>query len=262
MIIEQIWTANGGRNFFYLVACSDTGETLAIDPIDPAMCLDTAKARGWEVTRVLNTHEHGDHTGGNDAVIAATGAKLLGPADAGSRIANINEGLSEGDVVKIGSSGEFKVMHTPGHTPIHISLYGHSDQPHLLCGDTLFNAGVGNCHSGNPTVLYQTFSEKIAALPDDTRVYPGHEYMANNLGFSLDREPDNAVAKDLLDELKDQDPNDAKITTLGLERQINTFMRLDSPSVIAGVKQQFSDLPDEPGEKSVFLALRELRNNW
>lgn len=262
MIIEQIWTGNGGRNFFYLVACSDTGETLAIDPIDPGMCLDTAKARGWQVTRVLNTHEHGDHTGGNDAVIAATGAKLLGPANAAGRIDNIDEELREGDIVKIGTSGEFTVMETPGHTPIHISLFGHTDTPHLLCGDTLFNAGVGHCRGGDPEMLYETFREKIAVLPDATLVYPGHEYMANNLAFTLDREPDNAAAKDLLEELGDQDPNDAKITTLGEERQINTFLRLDSPVVVAGLKERFSDLPDTPDEKSVFLKLRELRNEW
>jgi hydroxyacylglutathione hydrolase len=262
MIIEQIWTANEGRNFFYLVACSDTGETLAIDPIDPGMCLDTAKEKGWQVTRVLNTHEHGDHTGGNNAVITATGAKLLGPANAAGRIDNIDEKLCEGDVVKIGSSGEFKVMETPGHTPIHISLYGETDEPHLLCGDTLFNAGVGHCRTGDPNVLYDTFSTKIAALPDATRVYPGHEYMANNLGFTLDREPDNQAAKDLLEELKGQDPNDAKITTLGEERQINTFLRLDSPSVVAGLKERFADLPNAPDEKSVFLKLRQLRNGW
>jgi hydroxyacylglutathione hydrolase len=111
-------------------------------------------------------------------------------------------------------------------------------------------------------MLYETFSTKIAALPDATRVYPGHEYMANNLAFTLDREPDNAAAKDLLEELQDQDPNDAKITTLGEERQINTFLRLDSPTVVAGVKERFSDLPDDPDEKSVFLKLRELRNEW
>jgi hydroxyacylglutathione hydrolase len=262
MIIEQIWTGNGGRNFFYLVACSDTGETVAIDPIDPDMCLATAKEHGWDVTRVLNTHEHGDHTGGNDAVIAATGAKLLGPANAAGRIDNIDEELREGDVVKIGTSGEFKVMETPGHTPIHISLFGHTDTPHLLCGDTLFNAGVGHCRGGDPEVLYATFAEKIAPLPDATRVYPGHEYMTNNLGFTLDREPDNQAAKDLLEELADQDPNNAKITTLGEERQINTFLRLDSPSVIAGVKAAFPELPDSPDEKTVFLKLRELRNNW
>ncbi len=262
MIIRQIWTGNAGRNFFYMVACSDTGETLAIDPIDPERCLGAARAHGWEVTRVLNTHEHADHTGGNDAVIAATGAKLLGPANAGDRIAGIDEGLSEGDLVKIGTSGELRVMETPGHTPIHISLYGETDAPHLLCGDTLFNAGVGHCRSGDPNVLYQTFQEKIAPLPDDTRVYPGHEYMDNNLGFTLDREPDNQVARDLKEELKHQDPNHAKITTLGEERQINTFLRLSSPSVIARLKEQFSDMPDEPDEKTVFLKLRELRNGW
>ena len=262
MIIEQIWTGNAGRNFFYMVACSDTGETLAIDPIDPPKCLGTAKDRGWEVTRVLNTHEHGDHTGGNDAVIAATGAKLLGPANAGDRITGIDEGLREGDTVKIGSSGEFQVIETPGHTPIHISLFGHTGEPHLLCGDTLFNAGVGHCRTGDPNVLYETFSEKIAALPDAARVYPGHDYMTNNLGFTLDREPDNQAAKDLLDELSDQDPDNARITTLGEERQINTFLRLSSPSVIAGLKERFPDLPENPDEKTVFLKLRELRNEW
>ncbi len=262
MIIEQIWTGNGGRNFFYMVACSDTGETLAIDPIEPQMCLDSAKAHGWDVTRVLNTHEHGDHTGGNDAVIAATGARLLGPANAAGRIANIDEELRQDDVVRIGTSGELRVLETPGHTPIHISLYGETDQPHLLCGDTLFNAGVGHCRSGDPNVLYQTFAEKIAALPDATRVYPGHEYMDNNLGFTLDREPDNEAARELKEELKDQDPNDARITTLGEERQINTFLRLDSPTVIAGLKEKFADLPDAPDQQTVFLKLRELRNNW
>lgn len=262
MIIEQIWTGNGGRNFFYLVACSNSGETVAIDPIDPEMCLSTAKSRGWEITRVLNTHEHGDHTGGNDAVMEATGARLLGPADAAGRIANIDESLSEGDTVKIGNSGEFQVMETPGHTPIHISLYGHTDTPHLLCGDTLFNAGVGHCRSGDPHVLYNTFDKKISGLPDEARVYPGHEYIANNLEFTLDREPDNKAAKDLLEELQGQDPDNARITTLGVERQINAFLRLDSPSVIAGLKEKFSDLPDTPDAETVFLKLRELRNNW
>ena len=126
----------------------------------------------------------------------------------------------------------------------------------------MFNAGVGHCRTGDPDVLYATFSEKISALPDETRVYPGHEYMANNLGFTLDREPDNAVAKDLLEELGDQDPNNARITTLGLERQINTFLRLDSPAVRAGIKQKFPDVGDDPDAKTVFLKLRELRNNW
>jgi len=110
--------------------------------------------------------------------------------------------------------------------------------------------------------LSTSLRHAIAALPDATRVYPGHEYMDNNLGFTLDREPDNQVARDLKEELKDQDPNHARITTLGEERQINTFLRLDSASVIAGLKEKFADLPDVPDAKSVFLKLRELRNSW
>src|SRR3546814_291187 len=93
MIVEQVWTGNSARNFFYILACSETGEAVAIDPIEPDLCLERAKARGWDITRVLNTHEHGDHIGGNDAVIAATDAKLLAPYNAGNRIPNVDEGL-------------------------------------------------------------------------------------------------------------------------------------------------------------------------
>ena len=126
----------------------------------------------------------------------------------------------------------------------------------------MFNAGVGHCHSGDPEVLYETFIKKIAPLPDDTLVYPGHDYMINNLDFTLDREPDNQTAKDLKEKLKDQDPNNALISDLGIERNINTFLRLDSPTIIDGLKEKFSDLPSHPETKSVFLKLRELRNSW
>src|SRR5215472_15554172 len=86
MIVEQIWTANSGRNFNYLIACPETGEALAIDPLDHQKCLAAAKARGWNITQVLNTHHHRDHTGGNDQVIAATRAKLLAHANAKDQI--------------------------------------------------------------------------------------------------------------------------------------------------------------------------------
>src|SRR3546814_5466999 len=77
MIVEQIWTANAYRNFNYLIACPESGEALAIDPLDHKKCLARAKERGWEITQILNTHEHGDHIGGNKAMVAATGARVL-----------------------------------------------------------------------------------------------------------------------------------------------------------------------------------------
>lgn len=126
-----------------------------------------------------------------------------------------------------------------------------------------FNAGAGNCHNGgNPEDLYTTFVEQLAKLPPETRVYPGHDYIENNLRFTLAREPDNAAAGALLPEVRGQDPAKAQVTTLQEEQQINTFLRLSSPSVIAALREVFPDLPEKPDPKTVFIKLRELRNQW
>jgi hydroxyacylglutathione hydrolase len=263
MIVEQIWTGNSYRNFNYLIVCPDTGEALAVDPLDHQKCLAAATWHGWKITQVLNTHEHGDHTGGNQAVIAATGAKLLAHRNAGARIPGVDRGLGAGDVIKIGKTVELEVLDTPGHTMSHVCVLSHTDAPALFCGDTLFNAGAGNCHNGgHPEALYQTFATQLAKLPDTTRVYPGHDYIANNLGFTLAREPDNRRAQKMLEEVRDQDPTRALVTTLAIEKEINAFFRLHSPTVIAKLREAFPDLPDDPDPKTVFVKLRELRNKW
>lgn len=263
MIVEQIWTANAYRNFNYLVACGETGEALAIDPLDYAKCLDVARQRDWTITQVLNTHEHGDHTGGNKALIAATGAKLIAHRNAGTRIANVDRGVGAGDIIKVGKSVELECLDTPGHTMCHICLLSKSDQAALFSGDTLFNAGAGNCHNGgHPEELYETFNDQLEKLGEDTLLYPGHEYLCNNLAFTLDREPDNESAREMLETYADQDPNRALVTTLAQEREINTFFRLQSPSVIAGLVERFPDMGDNPSPKTVFVKLRELRNAW
>jgi hydroxyacylglutathione hydrolase len=263
MIVEQIWTANSYRNFNYLIACSETGEALAVDPLDHEKCLAAAKAKGWTITHVLNTHEHRDHTGGNAAVVAATGAKVLAHANAKDKIDGLDRGLSAGDVIKLGKTVELECLDTPGHTMAHVCVRSHGDQPALFCGDTLFNAGAGNCHNGgHPNELYNTFVSQLNKLPENTLIYPGHDYIVNNLGFTLDREPDNARAKALLPQMKQQDPGKPLVTTLKLEREINTFFRLTSPSVIARLREAFPDLPDQPDPKTVFVKLRELRNKW
>ena len=263
MIVEQIWTANAYRNFNYLVACPETGDALAIDPLDHQKCLSVAKDKGWNITQVLNTHEHGDHIGGNKQVIAATGAKLLAHANAKDTIPGIDRGLGAGDVIKVGNTVELESLDTPGHTMSHVCLLSHSDTPALFCGDTLFNAGAGNCHSGgHPAELYQTFAGQLAVLPDNTLIYPGHDYIANNLEFTLDREPDNAAAKALLGDVTDQNPDDPLVSTLALEKEVNTFFRLYNPTVMARLREAFPELPAELDAKTVFLKLRELRNSW
>jgi len=263
VLVDQIWTANAYRNFNYLIACPETGEALAVDPLEHAKCLAAAKRRGWEITQVLNTHEHGDHTGGNRAMIAATGARLLAHVKAKDKIPGIDRGLAAGDVVKVGKSVELECLDTPGHTMSHVCLLSRTDQPALFSGDTLFNAGAGNCHhGGHPEELYHTFAEQLAKLPDATLVYPGHDYIANNLRFTLDREPDNRRAETLLEDVEDQDTDDALVSTLALEKEINTFFRLHSPTVIKRLRERFPDLPDDPDAETVFLKLRELRNSW
>ena len=257
MEIQRIWVGNAGRNFNHLVACPESGEALAIDPLDARLCLTEAARRGWRLAQIVNTHEHGDHTGGNAAVVAATGARLLAHAGNVGRIPGVDRGLVGGDEIAVGSSVRLQVLDTPGHTRAHVCLFAaEADPPALFCGDTLFAAGAGNCSfGGHPELLYDTFSGILANLPEETRVYPGHEYLARNLAFTVDREPSNARAAELRAEAESHDPASARVTTLALEREVNVFFRLGAPEVRAGVGG-----PDD--DRGAFLRLREARNRW
>ncbi|MFK8053878.1 MAG: hydroxyacylglutathione hydrolase [Woeseiaceae bacterium] len=263
MLVEQIWVGNDYRNFNYLVACPETGEALAIDPLDFRQCLDVANDKGWDIRLVLNTHEHADHIGGNKALISATGAKLIAHEKAGDKIRGIDRGVGAGDIIKVGKTVELECLDTPGHTMCHVCLMAHTDDPALFSGDTLFNAGAGNCHNGgHPELLYQTFEEQLEGLPATTRLFPGHEYLSANLKFTLDRETDNTKAAELLASIENMDPANPVVTTLGQEKDINTFFRLEEDSVIRGLQEKFPEIGDKPDPKTVFLKLRELRNSW
>lgn len=263
MLLERIWAANSLRNFHYLIACAETGEALIVDPLNSAQCLDAARAHGFSITQVLNTHEHRDHTDGNAGVVAATRARVLAHAGAAGVIGGVDRGLRRGDLIRVGRTVELEVLDTPGHTRSHVCLLAHGDSPALFCGDALFNAGAGNCHNGgDPGLLYETFVNQLARLPDATRVYPGHEYMARNLAFTLDREPGNSEAARALAAAKAQDPAAVRVTTLGEEKRVNTFFRLRNPEVIAGLRERFPEIGEEPDARTVFVKLRELRNRW
>jgi hydroxyacylglutathione hydrolase len=263
LLIERIWPGNRWRNYHYLLACPRTGEALAIDPLDWELCLRTAQARGWTITQIFNTHEHQDHIGGNERLRAATGARILAHAGALGRIPHIDQTLHAGDVIQIGATNILQVLDTPGHTFAHACLLSVGTHPKLFCGDTLFSAGAGNCHNGgDPEALYDTFIHQLATLPDDTEVYPGHDYMARNLAFTLDREPGNQAALRQLQAVERVEGLETPVTTLAEERQFNSFFRLQSDEIIDGLKATLPTLSAQPDSKAVFLALRRLRNDW
>src|SRR3989440_11991549 len=143
MIVEQIWTANSGRNFNYLIACAETGEALAVDPLDHEKCLAAAKREGWDITQILNTHEHRDHTGGNAPLAQKTGAKILAHQNARDKIPDMARGLSAGDLIEVGKTVELEALDTPGHTMSHGCGLSPTDQSAPVSGGTLVNAWSG-----------------------------------------------------------------------------------------------------------------------
>lgn len=200
-------------------------------------------------------------------MVAATGATLYAHHAAIDKIPNVDVGLKANDTVQVGSSVVLHALDTPGHTFCHTCLLFKGNDAHpayaLFSGDTLFNAGVGNCHNGgDPSVMYDTFADQIYGLPDTTKVYPGHDYIVNNLQFTLDREPDNVAAASLLAAMQQWHSEPHFVSNLAMERAVNSFFRLDSHSIRAKLSAEFNELKADVSNKAVFLKLRELRNKW
>lgn len=265
MLIKQIPIRNDLRNYMYLLACESTQQAIAIDPLDHALCLQVAEEMGLTIAVVANTHHHHDHIGGNGPVVAATGAQLVAHADAMQSIPDVDRGLNAGDTLQCGEL-TLNIMSTPGHTMSHICLYyagSDSEQAALFCGDTLFNAGVGRCDfGGDPKVLYKTFSEQIFVLPENTRVFPGHDYIENNLRFTLDREPGNQAAQSLLSEFQGGLDSESYVSSIGMEHQINVFFRLGEAEVRAGIAESQGVNAGGLDDETTFIGLRRLRDNW
>jgi hydroxyacylglutathione hydrolase len=261
MNINILYQNNSLRNYNYILACPTTREAAVIDPLNADMCLQLAQQQNLTITTIINTHEHFDHIEGNPKIIAATGAKVI--AHANASIPDITQRAYAGDIINIGSTIQLQVLDTPGHTFSHICLLSiNTPTPALFSGDTLFNAGCGNCRSGNVDLMYKTFTEQLYLIADHTQVYPGHDYLANNLQFALSREPNNAEIHKWIALAEKQDPQHPLITTLAIEKQINPFFRLDSPEIIQQLHKDFASLPEKPNAYEVFVGLRELRNNW
>ena len=249
----------------YLLACENTLDAIAIDPLDHALCIKVAKEAGWNIKIVANTHHHHDHIGGNEPVISASGAQLVAHSEAMNAIPNVDRGLIAGDEIKCGDL-VLNVMDTPGHTMSHICLYfagNDNEKPALFCGDTLFNAGVGRCDfGGEPKTLHKTFEDQIFPLTNDVRIFPGHDYIENNLEFTLNREPDNESALSLRHKFQNGLDAESFVSDIGLEREINVFFRLDEPQVRMGIAESLKIGIETLDRQKTFIGLRGLRDNW
>lgn len=255
--VHQIFTANHLRNFTYLLETKNK-QFYVVDPWDGKEILQYVEVRQGSIMGVINTHEHSDHTRGNAEILSQTKCRLFAHQNARSTIAGVTDFLAAEAIIPLDEEHCLKVLDTPGHTMAHLCLLTQDQQGPLalICGDTLFNAGVGNCHNGgDPETLYETITQQIYPLPDDVLVYPGHDYLANNLRFTLDREPSNEMAKALLEQLSDEE--DFLVTTIGLEKQMNTFFRLDCLEV-----RERLGLSSKATDKDVFIELRKKRNHW
>jgi len=252
---------NSLRNYCHLIICEETNETIILDPLDVDKCLAEAERLSCNITKIINTHEHFDHIEGNPGIVEATGAKIHAHMNALESIPNVDVGLSAGDAITVGTTVRLRVLDTPGHTMAHVCLLSELGDPVLFCGDTLFNASAGNCSFGGDVhKMYRTFVDQLAVLPDNTAIYPGHDYIVNNLNFSLSMEANNAFARELLAEVDVQSPEQRTVTTMAIEKKMNPFFRLDNKEIINTLKEQCADLKEDA--ESVFVGLRGLRDNW
>jgi hydroxyacylglutathione hydrolase len=190
--------------------------------------LEAAKERGWRISHILNTHHHWDHTGGNQALKAEFGAKVIGPAKDRERIPGIDEGVSEASGWTFGPH-RARILEVPAHTRGAITfVFGDI----AFTGDTLFAMGCGRLFEGDPPMMWNSLS-KLMTLPDDTRIYCGHEYTLSNGRFALTLEPGNA---DLQSRMKEVEAARAENrptipSTMGLEKKTNPFLRPNSPEL-------------------------------
>lgn len=223
-------------NYIWLIhSPRDPAQVVAVDPGDAKPVERALGESGLKLAGILITHHHADHVGGVADLLRQRSLPVFGPA------AEATPGqptrLREGDRVMLDSLGlEFQVLDIPGHTRGHIAYVGHGA---LFCGDTLFSGGCGRLFEGTPEQMTGSLA-KLAALPEQTQVYCGHEYTLSNLKFSLAVEPENAPAAEYLEECRAKRARDEATvpSTIRRERNVNPFLRCDRQTVKQAAEAQ------------------------
>ncbi|MCB1960774.1 MAG: hydroxyacylglutathione hydrolase [Rhodocyclaceae bacterium] len=240
---NYIWLMHNGRH------------AVAVDPGDAGPVRDFIAQHALTLAAILITHHHRDHTGGIAAL--AGNCPVYGPA--GESIDGVTHRLREGDVVTIEELDlRFEVLDIPGHTAGHIAYYAPGT---LFCGDTLFSAGCGRLFDGTAAQLHASL-KRLAALPDDTRVYCTHEYTLANLAFACAVEADNPARDAWLATCQRRRAENQPTlpSTIGREKAINPFLRVDQPGVQAALTAHLGHAPGDA--QACFTRLREWKNTF
>ena len=240
----------------YVWALHDGQSAVLVDPGRASAPLRWLDDQGLNLTGLLITHHHWDHTDGIDEILSAHPVPVYGPKD--SRIPQVDHPLEEGDGLRINHPElELDILSVPGHTSIHLAYVG---PDFVLCGDTLFSAGCGRLFEGT-TEQMQTSLDKLAALPGKTRVFCAHEYTLDNCRFALQVEPDNADLKKRLEQVvKLRRQNQITLpSTISDELDFNPFMRIRQPEVIAAAQRKKPGCGSKPHE--IFGVIRSWKDN-
>lgn len=248
-------------NYIWIIRQGDNA--VAVDPGQAAPVINDLESRGLTLKAILITHHHDDHIGGVRDLVEKYDACVYGPDFESRPIPALDEGLKEGDSVKIdGIDTEFQVLEVPGHTLGHIAFTAtiNKDQPVLFCGDTLFSCGCGRIFEGNSRLMLQSI-DKFRILSQNTNVYCAHEYTLSNIDWALTVEPANEALQDWLTKARELRAQDLPTlpTTIAQELATNPFMRVREQSVIEAAESYAGTELKEA--EAVFGALREWKNN-
>ncbi|MFS2317082.1 hydroxyacylglutathione hydrolase [Maricaulis sp. D1M11] len=242
-------------NYGYLIHDPVSQETAAIDTPDPVRILEEAEAAGWTLTQIWNTHHHHDHTGGNAALQAATGARLVAPTYETARIPDIDHEVADGDIIQLGDI-RAKVLFTPGHTRGHV-IYHFPTENVAFVGDTLFALGCGRLFEGTAAEMWHSLS-RIRAFDPDTLIYCAHEYTQANARFARSIDPDNPDLKAYAETVSRLRSNGLATVPSRLADEIksNPFLRADAPDLKAAIGMADAD-PDD-----VFAEVRRQKDQF
>jgi len=248
----------------YIWTLRDARHAAVVDPGEAQPVLEYLARERLQLAAILATHHHPDHVGGIPELIEAAGAPgaqrqvpVFGPK--GEPIPTLTHPVGEGDTVRIPELGlTLSVLDIPGHTRAHVAYYGAES---LFCGDTLFACGCGRVFEGTPQQMLDSLG-KLAALPDATKVYCGHEYTLANIKFAQSVEPHNAaLAARLVRDRKLREAGKPTLpSTLGEERATNPFLRCREPAVIESANKYLGARLSDPVR--VFAAIREWKNRF